>query len=88
MKPLQVQGAQQGATNEAQKTGSFYNRAVEVATPVNIGIAVAAIAAYMMYTPILVIGVSVGCALVYRRLTAVDPFTVKLEKMKSGTAII
>lgn len=85
MKTIQnLQGAPSGSVNEAPKTGSFYNRVVELGSPTNIGVAVAAIAAYMMNAPILVIGLGVGGVLLCKRLFAVDPFTVKLEKIKSS----
>lgn len=79
--------------NNTQHTGSFYNRVVELSTPINIGTALAAVTAYMLNTPALIIGVGVGtiyiCKKLYERCTEVkvanpivvdsDPFTKEVE---------
>lgn len=80
----QQQNAQQGGVNGAQKTGSFRNRIVEVAEPVNIAIAAVAVGCYLLNVPLLVIGTGVGCVMLARRQIAVYIFAQNLEKIKSS----
>jgi len=83
MQPQSVQSLLQNPTPEAKQVSSFKDRMVEFAP-----IVVVAGAAYALSVPVAAIAIGVGCFLVYKSLftrltTTADPFTLKLEKLKS-----
>lgn len=68
MKTQVSQIPQNRVANGVQKTGSFYDRVVELGSPRNIGIAIVAIGAYMLNIPIWLIAFEIGGAFVCKKL--------------------
>lgn len=68
-----------GSAQGSKNIGSLFNRMVELATPMNAGIAVAAIAAYTAGVPILAIGVGLGAVFLCKRMVE-KPVVVDLMR--------